>query len=74
MTQSRDGAVNDGTPSSEEEIGVSEEAQSDEPRNGETTERQPAWRPGGKAAGEGIYGGGQATSTGTDEEPEGPGI
>ena len=52
----------------------SEHTGHDEPLTGETTERQPAWRPGGGPAGQGVYSDQQATSTGTEDEPEGPGI
>ena len=61
-------------PDSENGYDHSEEEQHDEPLTGETTERQPPWRPGGKPAGRGVYSDGQSTSTGTEDEPEGPGI
>ena len=46
----------------------------DEPSTGETTERQPSWRPGGKPAGQGIYNSDPSTPPGTDKEIEGSGI
>lgn len=45
-----------------------------EPITGETNEREPAWRPGDEPAGEGVYDRAQGTSTGVEDEPEGPGI
>lgn len=48
-------------------------AATEEPLQGETTERQQPWRPGEEPSGTGVYQD-QSTSTGTDDEPEGPGI
>jgi hypothetical protein len=45
-----------------------------EPATGETSERDPAWRPGDAPPGEGVYEKPQDTSTGVEDEPEGPGI
>lgn len=68
------GDTANGIPDSEKGYDHSEETD-DQPQTGETTERQPSWRPGGTPAGEGVYtGGDQSTSTGTADEPEGPGI
>ena len=61
-------------PASEGGYDHSEAAAHDEPLTGETTERQPSWRPGGRPAGKGIYSDAESTSTGTESEPEGPGI
>ena len=72
MTQQQGADMPD--PNSEKGYDQSEETQQDEPLTGETTERQPPWRPGGKPAGRGVYSGDQSTSTGTEDEPEGPGI
>jgi hypothetical protein len=46
------------------------------PAAGETSERDPAWRPGDEPPGEGVYSDEQETSTGVEDEPEpeGPGI
>lgn len=44
------------------------------PSTGETSERDPAWRPGDEPPGEGLYNDAQQTGTGVEDEPEGPGI
>ena len=74
MTQRKDEEQGAPVPDSEKGYEQPDQAKLDEPLTGEATERQPSWRPGGKPAGQGIYSGTQSTSTGTDEEPEGPGI
>jgi hypothetical protein len=61
-------------PDSEEGYDQSETQKADEPVTGETTERQPAWRPGSRPTGQGIYKGEHVSSTGTGDEPEGRGI
>ena len=74
MTQRKDGGPDEVTLNSEKGYDQSEGLEHDEPQTGETTERQPSWRPGGRPAGQGVYSESQSTSTGTEEEPEGPGI
>lgn len=72
MTQTQDGDAP--VPDSEKGYDHSDAHKHEEPVIGETTERQPAWSPVTSPAGKGIYSDTQATSTGTNEEPEGPGI
>jgi hypothetical protein len=76
MTQGQDEETDVPVPASGKGYEHPEDTKRDEPLKGERTERQPAWRPGGRPAGQGVYSGGgeQATSTGTEDEPEGPGI
>ena len=66
------GEIEDTLPS-EEGFDHSDAETRDEPLAGETTERQDAWRPGDEPPGTGVYSE-QNTSTGTESEPEGPGI
>ena len=74
MTQAQGADPGTLVPSSEDGYDHSEEGKHEEPLTGETTERQPSWRPGASPAGKGIYSDTQTTGTDADEEPDGPRI